>query len=74
MLMSHIVFADNQRTGGILIDTVHNAGTQNPVDAGKTIPAMEQHRIDKRAAVMSRRGMNDHVFGLVNDQKIVVFI
>ena len=67
MLMGNIVFTDDKGTCGIFIYPMHDTRAQNPVDAGKIIPAMKHYRIHKRAAVMSGCGMNYHPLWFIND-------
>ena len=51
--MTLIIFADDQGTCGIHINTVYDSRTYLAIDTGKTVPAVIHNRIDQRTAVMS---------------------
>ena len=71
--MRQIVFGNDQQPGRIFVDAMHDARTQDPVDAGKIL-AVEQQRIDERIALIAVGRMHDHSSGLVDHDHIVVFI
>ena len=70
----HIVFRNQQQSACILIYPVNYAGAQNPVDSRKAAAAVIQQRVDKRSAPVSRRGVNHHALGLVDNEHTVVLI
>ena len=71
--MGVVVLRDNHDAAGILIQPVHDAGTDHAVDP-RQIPAVKQQRIDQRACVMPRRRVHHHAPGFVKHDHIVVFI
>ena len=73
-VMRRIVFGYYQKTACILVEPVDYPGAQNPADTRKTVPAVGQQRIDKRAVGVARGGMHNHPLGLVYNQKIFVLI
>ena len=69
-----VILADEERSGRIHIDPVHDPGTHDPVDAGQLIPAVIHNRIDKRMLIMSRRRMDNHSLRLIDHKDVIVFI
>ena len=72
--MRLVILADEERSGRIHIDPVHDPGTHDPVDAGQLIPAVIHNRIDKRMLIMSRRRMDNHSLRLIDHKDVIVFI
>ena len=72
--MTLIIFADNQRACGIHINSMHNTGTQYPIDSGKTVLTMIHQCIDQCSAAVACRRMYDHPLWLIDDQKIIILV
>ena len=69
-----VIFAGNDRSSGILVDTMYNTGAQYSVDPGQ-IPATVIHQcINQSAAVMSRRRMHHHPLRLIHHDQIRILI
>ena len=73
-LVGRIVFADDENSCGILIDSVDDAGAQYPVDPRQLIPAVFHQPVDQSALIVARCRMNDHVLGFIDQNNVPVFI
>ena len=69
-----IVFRHDQQSARILVDPVHDAGTDHAVDTGQRALAVIQQRVDQRAVRIARRRVHDHTLRLVDDQQIVILV
>ncbi len=69
-VMRGVGLGDDQQPARILVDAMHDAGLLHPADAGKTVAAMGDQRIDQRAALMRARRMHDEPGWLVDDEKM----
>ena len=72
--MCVIIFTCYDGTGRILIDPMYYARSHYTVYAGKLPPAVIHEGIYECATVMSRCGMDDHAFWLIDDYDISIFI
>lgn len=73
VMMSVVVFGDEQATGGVLIEPVDEASLPLTPDAGHFRPMMEE-RVDERAGWMSGSRVDDQTRRLVDHHAIVVFV
>ena len=73
-LVRRIVFGNDQKTAGVLIDTVDDARADGPANAGQLSRAMVEQRIDQRAVRVAGSRVNDHSLGLIDDKQVVVLI
>ncbi len=72
--MRAVVLGHHHQAGGVLVEPVHDAGAPLAADAGETVAAMRDQRIDQRAGPMSGGGMNHEIAGLVDDDDVAVFM
>lgn len=72
--MNFVISRDQERAGGLAVETVHNSRTQFPTDGRKFATRTEfmQQSVHHRAGFHSRAGMNDHARGLVDDEEVFV--
>lgn len=73
-LMSNIIFADDKRSGRILVDPVNDAWPEDTVDPGQTVSAVIQQSIYQSVLIMPRGGMNDHILRLIDDEETIILI
>ena len=71
--MRRIILRANHNTAGVLIKTMHNARTDNTVDA-RQILAMIQQRIHQRTAVIAGSRMHHHAARLIDNHDILILI
>ena len=71
--MGFVIFGNDHDAAGILIQPVHDAGADHPVDARQVL-TVKQQRIDQRARIMSRRRMHYHASGFIEHDHIFIFI
>ena len=64
----------DQQAGSLPVDAVHDTRTPLATDAGKTVAAMVQKRIDQRAGLGPRRRMHHHPGRLVDHDQIGVLV
>lgn len=69
-----VILTHQKSPSGILIDPVYDSGTENPVDPGKMTLAVSHDTVDRGSFHVSCTGMHHHVFRLVYDHKIFIFI
>ena len=72
--MGKIILCHDKQATGVLIDPVDNPWPDHTVDAGKSARAVVKQCVYKRPIPVARRGMNNHPFGFVDHQQIVVLI
>ena len=72
--MSEVVLRDDQKPARVLVDAVDDARADLAVDAGQTISAVVQERVDQSPVRVARRRVDDHAFRLVDDQQVIVLI
>ena len=72
--MSNIIFADDKRSGRILVDPVNDARPEDTVDPGQTVSAVIEQSIYQSVLIMPRGGMNDHILRLIDDEETIIFI
>ena len=72
--MCRIVFADDQCTGRVHIDSVYDSRTDLSVDSGETVCTMIHNGIYQRTTIMSGRRVNHHSLRFVNDQYVRILI
>ena len=53
-IMSAVIFAGNQHSRGILVDSVDDSGAQHSVDAGKLSPAVTEKPVHQCTGIMPR--------------------
>ena len=68
--MRRVGLGDDDEPACILVDAMHDAGLLDAANAGETLAAMRDERIDQRAALMPRRRMHDEARGLVHHEKM----
>ena len=73
-LVGLIVFADDQYPRSIFVNSVNNSRAQHTVDPRKISPAVIHQPIDQRAGIVACRRMNHHIFRLIDQQNVLVFI
>ena len=71
--MRRIILRANHNAAGVLIQTMHNARTDNTVDA-RQILAMIQQRIHQRAAVIAGSRMHHHAARLIDNHDVIILI
>ena len=69
-----VVFGGDDEAACILVDSMHDARTEDAADAGKAVAAVMEQGGDERSRVMTGGGMHDHAFWLVHDDDILVLI
>ncbi len=67
-----VIAGDEHDSTGVPVQPVHNSGALGI--AGDNLGIVRQNGIDQGAAGMSRRGMDDHARGLVDDQQRVILV
>ena len=71
--MRGIVFGYDQEPGGVFIDAVNDAGTDDAVDRAQIFQAKEQ-RVHERAREVAVPGMHGKALRLIDHGDVVVFI
>ena len=71
--MGEVILRHEQKSRGILVDPVHDAGAYLPADAGELVQMLEQG-VHHRAVRVARRGMHHHAAGLVHHGEIAVLV
>ncbi len=70
----HLVsFGDDDRTGGVFVEAMDDAGAQDSSDTRKVLAMVEQG-VDEGAAVVAGGGVDDHACGFVDDDQRFVFV
>lgn len=64
----------HQQTAGVLIDAVDDAGPDLAANAGKAALAVPEQSVDQGAVRVAGSRVDDHPFGLVDHQKVRIFI
>lgn len=72
--MRIIVFCDDQTTGGILIQPMHDAGPSHATNTAQLSSTMMQQCIDERMFLMASGGVNDQPRWFVQHQKGLVLV
>ena len=72
--MGAVIFTHDQRTGGIHVNAVDNAGSDNAVDAGQIVTAVEHQCIHKGPAVVTRRRVHYHALWLVDNDDVLILV
>ena len=73
-LMGGIGFGHHQKSAGVLVDAVHNAGADCSADARELPRTVIQQRVDQRAVRIAGRRMNHHSLWLVHHQQERVLV
>jgi hypothetical protein len=73
-LMSLVGLGDDKKPGGVLVEAVNDAWTADAADAGETVPAMGDKRIDQGSRMMAGSGVNDETCRLVDDDEMGILI
>jgi hypothetical protein len=71
--MGLVVLGDEDDTGGVLVEAVDDTGAQGAAHGGEASIVMEKS-VDQRAAGPAGAGMDDEAGGLVDGDKVVIFI
>lgn len=71
-LMREIVLGDDEKSAGLLVQPMDDAGAFDAADTGETVAAMGEQSIDQCAGFIAGTGMDDEACWLVDDQKILV--
>ncbi len=76
--MGRVILGDQDDAGGLLVQTVDDAGTKVATHLGERIQVVQQ-RVDQRAVVAhvlrrSRSGMHHHSGRLVDDRQVLVLM
>ena len=58
-LVGAVVLGDDEQAGGVLVEPVHDAGPPDAADPGEAVAAMGDERVDQRAGLVARAGMDD---------------
>ena len=61
--MGKVIFGYRQKTGGVLINAVDNAGAQHAVDAGKGIGSCKQQAVDQGVVIVTGSRVNSISMG-----------
>ena len=72
--MRAVGLGDDHQAGGVLVEPVHDARPLHPADAGKSVPAMGDQRIDQRAGRVAGGGMHHEAGRLVDHDDLAVLI
>ena len=72
--MRRVVFRHHQQTTGKAVDAVDDSWTYHAVNAGKAVAAVIKQSVYQCSGRMSRCRVDNHPFGLVDNQKVIVFI
>ena len=67
-------FGDDDAAGGVFVETVHDAGTFDAVDAGELVSAMMEEGVDEGAIGIASGGVDDHAVGFVENDEVLVFV
>ncbi len=73
-LMRRVVLGDDEQARGVLVQPVHDARPLHPANAGQTLAAMGDQRIDERPGLVTGAGMHDEAGRLVDDDEVVVLV
>jgi hypothetical protein len=73
MSMCVIRLSDNNHTGGVFVETMHDTGTLNTADTGEGVTVVEQ-RIDQCAGLSLTGGMDSHTCRFVHDDQSGIFM
>ena len=72
--MRLVVFCHYKQAAGVLVNAVHDAGTHFAVDAGEPARAVVQQCVHQCAVRVSRRRVDHHSLGLIDNQQRAVFV
>ncbi len=71
--MRLVGLGDHQKSRGVLVEPMHDAGPLDAADARQAVAAMGDQGVDQSAGLMTRARMDDQPGGLVeNDQQIIL--
>jgi hypothetical protein len=68
-----VVLGDDHDATGFLVEAMDDARTADASNAGETVAAMGQKRIDERAGGIARARMDDETGRLVDDLELPTF-
>ena len=69
-----VVLGGDDQAGGVPVDAVDNARTQNAVDAGQAGSAVVEQGVDQGAVRMAGGGVDHHAHGLVHHDHVFVLV
>ena len=73
-LVRPVVLGGYHEAGGVLVESMYDAGAADAADAGQAVAAMRDQRVDERPGLVAGAGMNDQTLGLVDDDDVVVLV
>ena len=65
---------DDDAARGVFVETVHDAGTLDSVDASELAVAVMKEGVDEGAVGIAGGGVDDHAVGFVEDDEVFVFV
>ena len=69
-----VILRSDHQPGGVLIESMHDAGAADAANAGQAFAAMRNQGVDQRPGLVTRSRMDDHPLRLVDDDQIVVLV
>src|SRR5580658_6887264 len=75
--MRDVVLGDDNEPAGLLVETVHDAGTQLTTSRRELLTEVKEQRVHQRATVVLERscaGVDAHACSLVDDGEIVILV
>jgi hypothetical protein len=63
---------NHQQAGGVLVETMNDAGAFYTADAGQAVTAMGNEGVDQGAGGIAGTGMHHHAGRLVDDDEAVI--
>jgi len=72
-LVGSIGLGHDQKTGGVLVQTVDDPGPRDPTDTGQIVTVVKEG-VDQRAAGVAGGRVNDQARGFVDDQKLGILV
>ena len=73
VLVRLVMLGDDQTTGGVFIETMHNARAFHSADARQAALAMVKQGVDQCAIGISCGGMNHHAGFFIEHDEVIVF-
>ena len=72
LLMGEVILGHDQQARGVFVDPVDDAGALLSADAGETVAAVVQQRVDQGAVGMAGRRMHHHAARFVHNNDVLV--
>ena len=73
-LVGEVVLGGDEKTGGVPVDAVDDAGALLPADAGEGVPAVVEEGVNERPIGVARSGMHHQPLGLVDDDDVPILV